>query len=241
MPDIVLALVLLLLLGGGWLFLTPNAKVPALAMRYAAVGALVLLGIILAISGRAFLDVPIGVLIIWLVRGWLARGFPGLSRLKAWLDAKPNRAGASVIETPWLRMTLDQATGALDGVVLAGRFQGAPLSLLSLNQLHALLDECGTTDAQSARLVETYLDRIHNDWREQKKADGQDTAHEPTKGAAMTEAEAWQVLGLEPGARQDAIREAHRNLMMKLHPDHGGSTYLARQINAARDALLGKG
>lgn len=240
MPDIVLALVLLLLLGGGWLFLTTNAKLPARAMRYAAVGALVLLGIILAISGRAFLDVPVGALIIWLARGWFARGFPGLSRLKAWLDGKPNQAGASVIETPWLCMTLDQATGALDGAVLAGRFQGARLSRLSLNQLRVLLDECGATDAQSARLVETYIDRNHSGWRERTSANGEDAAREPAKGAAMTEAEAWQVLGLESGASQDAIREAHRNLMMKLHPDHGGSTYLARQINAARDVLLGK-
>lgn len=241
MPDIILAIVLLLLLGGGWLFLTPNAKVPARALRYVAVGLLVLLGIILAISGRAFLDVPIGALIIWLARGWFARGFPGLSRLKAWLGGKPNPSGASVIETQWLRMTLDQATGTLDGVVLAGRFQGARLSQLTLTQLRALLDECGATDAQSARLVETYIDRTHSDWRERAKSEGQDRAHEPATGAAMTEAEAWQVLGLEPGESQDAIREAHRSLMMKLHPDHGGSTYLARQINAARDALLVKG
>lgn len=236
MPDIVLALVLLLLLG--LLIFTPDVKVPAQAMRYAVVGALMLLGIILAISGRAFLDLPVGALIIWLVRGWFARGFPGLSKLKAWLDNKPNQSGAFTIETPWLHMTLDQATGALDGVVLAGRFQGARLSQLSVNQLRALLDECRATDAQSSRLVETYIDRRHNDWREQTRADGEDAARGPAKGAAMAEAEAWQVLGLEPGASHDAIREAHRNLMMKLHPDHGGSTYLARQINAARDVLL---
>jgi hypothetical protein len=100
LPDIVLALLLLLLLGGGWLFLTPNAKVPARAMRYAAVGALVLLGIILAFSGRAFLDLPVGALIIWLARGWIARGFPGLSRLKAWLDGKQTRLGPRRLKLP---------------------------------------------------------------------------------------------------------------------------------------------
>jgi hypothetical protein len=100
LPDIVLALVLFLLLGGDWLFLTPNAKVPARAMRYAAVGALVQLGIILAIGGRSFLDMPVGALIIWLVRGWLARGFPGMSRLRAWLDGKQYQAETSTIEAP---------------------------------------------------------------------------------------------------------------------------------------------
>ncbi|MGH6828434.1 MAG: DnaJ domain-containing protein [Rhizomicrobium sp.] len=238
MPDIVLALVLLLLIGGGWLFLAANAKAPARAMRYAAVGALVLLGIILAIGGRAFLDLPLGALIIWLARGWFAHGFPGLRRLKAWLDGKPGQAEASTIETPWLRVTRDLATGALDGAVLAGRFRGARLSQLSLDQLGALLNECGASDAQSARLVETYIDRRRGNRREHARADDEDARRGSTNGAFMTEAEAWQVLGLEPGASRDAIREAHRNLMMKLHPDHGGSNFLARQINIARDVLL---
>ena len=238
MPDIALGLLLLLLLGGSWLVLTKDAKAHARAMRYAAVGVLVLLGIILAISGREFLDLPVGALIIWLARGWFARGFPGLSRLRAWLDGNAQQAGVSTIETPCLRMTLDQVTGGLDGVVLAGGFQGAHLSQLDLSQLRALLEECRATDVQSAQLVEVYIDRKDGDWREKTGTEGSHAAGGQTKGTAMNKAEAWQVLGLEPGANQDAIREAHRNLIMKLHPDHGGSTYLARQINAARDVLL---
>jgi len=238
LPDIALALLLLVLLGGGWLVLTMNAKAQVRAMRYAAVSVLVLLGIMLAISGRAFLDLPVGALIVWLARGWFTRGFPGLSRLGAWLDGKPQKAGISTIETPCLRMTLDQMTGGLDGEVLAGAFQRAHLSQLDLSQLCALLKECRAMDAQSAQLVEVFIDRKYKDWREKTGTDGGHAAGGQTKGTAMTKAEAWQVLDLEPGANQDAIREAHRNLIMKLHPDHGGSTYLARQINAARDVLL---
>lgn len=61
----------------------------------------------------------------------------------------------------------------------------------------------------------------------------------PRSGDAMTAAEAYEVLGLQPGATDEEIRDAHRRLMMAAHPDHGGSDWLATRINQARDVLLG--
>ncbi len=60
----------------------------------------------------------------------------------------------------------------------------------------------------------------------------------PPKTAEMTEKEAREILGLESSASEQEIVAAHKNLMQKIHPDKGGSDYLAAQINQARDTLL---
>lgn len=65
-----------------------------------------------------------------------------------------------------------------------------------------------------------------------------DSARGPVRGqSGMSRDEALQVLGLRPEASQKEVRQAHRRLLQKLHPDHGGSDYLAQRINEARDRL----
>lgn len=59
-------------------------------------------------------------------------------------------------------------------------------------------------------------------------------------GSPMSKAEAREILGVSESANADEIRAAHRRLMAKLHPDKGGGAWLARQVNEARDVLLGK-
>ncbi|MDA5193098.1 DnaJ domain-containing protein [Govanella unica] len=60
----------------------------------------------------------------------------------------------------------------------------------------------------------------------------------PGKPSGLSRREAYDILGLQPGASDADIREAHRRLILKVHPDHGGSDYLAARINEAKDVLF---
>ncbi len=150
------------------------------------------------------------------------------------------RGKTSRIDTKYLSMELNHESGLIEGKVLAGRHRDRRLAELTFEQLLEVREDCRVDDAESATLIEAYLDRFHGaDWRG-RQADGQSSgsAARPA-AAAMTRAEAYEVLGLAPGASDGEIRDAHHRLMIKLHPDHGGSDYLAAKINQARDLLLG--
>jgi hypothetical protein len=186
----------------------------------------------LAVSGRlAALLMPVAMLM------------PALIRVRSLLDRYRQPAGgqASTVATAFLRMTLDHDTGRMEGTILRGRFAGMRLDELGPADLLALLRECRAEDEEGARLLEAYLDRVRPDWRDELAGAGAGAGTgggaRPT-GDAMTVEEAYAILGLSPGADDEAVKEAHRRLMVKLHPDHGGSDYLATQINRARDVLL---
>jgi DnaJ domain len=184
-----------------------------------------------AISGRlAALLMPLAMLM------------PALIRVRSLLDRyrPPSGGQTSTVATPFLRMTLDHDTGSMTGTILRGRFSGMRVEELGPADLLALLRECRAEDEEGARLLEAYLDRIHPDWRDElggERPGGSAGGARPASGD-MTVEEAHAILGLAPGADAEAIKEAHRRLMVKLHPDHGGSDYLATKINRARDVLL---
>lgn len=139
----------------------------------------------------------------------------------------------SEVESELLRMRLDHDTGAMTGQVKRGPFAGRRLEDLDQKEIISLWRQCVAEDEQSARLLETYLDRLRPDWRRA-------TGSSATPGEIITREQAYAILDLAPGADAEQIKDAHRRLMMKLHPDHGGSTFLAAQINRAKDILLGE-
>lgn len=141
----------------------------------------------------------------------------------------------SEVETGLLRMKLDHDTGAMSGQVRRGPYAGRRIEDLDQTELIALWRQCVAEDESGARLLETYLDRLRPDWRRAASGGG-GAAGAP--GDVMTRDQAYAILDLEPGASDEQIKEAHRRLMMKLHPDHGGSTFLAAQINRAKEFLL---
>jgi hypothetical protein len=144
--------------------------------------------------------------------------------------------GQSVVETRFLRMTLDHDTGEMAGQVLAGRFAGVAFDALSQEQLLELLDDLASEDDESAALLRAYLDRTYgSDWQE---APREDRNPEGMFGE-MTRSDAYAILGLEEGASREQVIAAHGRLIQRLHPDRGGSTFLAAKINQARDLLLG--
>ena len=74
--------------------------------------------------------------------------------------------------------------------------------------------------------------------RARAAASGSAGSAQPRSNARLSPAEARAMLGVGEGASRQEIEAAYKRLMMRVHPDHGGASGLAAQLNAARDVLL---
>ncbi|MDA1369387.1 MAG: molecular chaperone DnaJ [Proteobacteria bacterium] len=207
------------------------------------VAALLVVGLLVAI-GRLpvhFILAPLGAAAAFLLRmlPTFLRLLPMWHMFKGRVaSARPREKGqTSTIRTEYLAMELEHDSGKMDGQVLKGAFANKRMADLSLDDLLALYSEC-SGDGDSSQVLEAYIDRQHPDWREKinQSARRQATADD----SVMTRELAIEILGLaEPTNKKDIVK-AHRQLMQGLHPDRGGSDYLAKKINAAKDFLLKK-
>jgi hypothetical protein len=198
--------------------------------RQAAGAALLAISALFAIRGNAVVPMllaPIGL---------------GLMKTGPWfsgLGATRTPGARSEVKAKFLDMTLDHDTGRLAGVVADGAFKGRELDTMEVPDLRALRTELAV-DADSLALFEAYLDRRFPAGREDVHQDPDAGQRRAGPSDPMTDQEAYQILGLQPGAGADEIRAAHRALMKRLHPDQGGSTWLATKVNEAKDILLRK-
>jgi hypothetical protein len=155
----------------------------------------------------------------------------------------------SEIKTQFLHMYLDHDSGRLQGTVIAGKFAGRDLDALGVDDLQDFFVQCCGAQDQSQAVLETYLDRRPDceNWRNWYQGGhagdgGSGNEHDGGRGGfrkgEMDVEEARKILGVGKNASRAEINRAYQTLIKAVHPDHGGSDYLASRINAARTLLL---
>jgi hypothetical protein len=187
----------------------------------------------LAIRGALPIAIPLAAFALALVSAGGLGGVFGSSQ------KSPGQT--SRVATQRLEMELDHDSGYMDGKCLTGRFAGRKLSSLSDREAIELYLEFEADRLKEAALMEAYLDWRISGWRDRQDEFGARADRDRTRSkGGMSREEARAVLEVGPDASDEDIRQAHRRLMMKMHPDQGGSTYLAARINEAKEVLLGR-
>jgi hypothetical protein len=230
MPILLGVVVLVLLLWAGKSFSKADPKQAAKLLRTLGGGAALLFATFLLFRGEIGPAITVGAIGLGAL-GWL-------SLWPAGFGARTQKSSGQIsrVRTAFVEMELDHDSGTMRGRILAGAQKGASLDALDPHTLVGLL---GAMDSDSRDLLAAYLDRRHPGWREYAQDDAAaGGGARAARNSKMTEQEAYQILGVEPGADAQAISRAHRSLMKKLHPDQGGSTYLAARVNEAKEVLL---
>lgn len=245
-PFALLVIAVIILLGLNWFRRQPPAK-RRIAAAQGLLVVIILALVYLSVSGRLHWLGMLTALALPFVQKLVPLMLKLLPFISIWQHtrrqspgtARPASTGAqSRVHTVLLEMILDHASGLMYGSVLQGPLQGRELSSLSEHEFIQLLRYCREQDHDSARLLETYLDKRFGDsWRADDDT-AEDERMDTSANTPMSVTDAYAILGLEPGASRDEIIQAHRRLIQKNHPDRGGSPWLAARINEARTLLL---
>jgi hypothetical protein len=228
---------------------TPLARLSATQKSLIALGTLVFL--LLALTGKLGMLIPLFGAVAAAFIALVSRLAPILAPFFArhvpeWLDRIRGREedsrsspGAkqqsSSARTAYLAMTLDHQVGRLDGMILQGPHEGKKLSELSMKALVDLYTFYLRDDQESAKLLSAFIEQTFGrQW--QNGTENPQSNH----GGSLEREEALSILGLDASASEEDIIAAHRRLIQKVHPDRGGSDYLASRINQAKDSLLGR-
>ncbi len=235
---IVLAAIIFLLLSTiSYLRKLPPEKRRSVLLQY-GLYLVALLAILLVLTGRLhWIGAVVAALfaVIKTLGPRLLVLLPMLSKLRGSTFSNP------VISTRYLRVSFNLRNRSLSGEVIAGEQQGRKLEDLTDTELQQLLTQYQQLDPESARLLSAYIyqfRRQHGHTDGQQQYSGGNTGSGTTGNTNLDRHEALQILGLADDASREDIIQAHRRLMQKLHPDRGGSDYLAAKINQAKDFLL---
>lgn len=227
-----------------WFLRRALAKRKLTVNQFFAVYGVVLAALILValgLSGRLHpIAAAIGVVLTMGTRllPWLMRGLQAFNLMRAFRAMRnsqgaasgPTAGGRSEIESAFLAMTLDHDAGTIDGFVLQGDFNGARLSDLTLHDLLSLRLEV-QQDPESVQLLDAFLTKMHPDWQDDLQASSFETGDEDFKAALDCLELSWPCTEVE-------VIAAHRRLIQRHHPDHGGTHEQAAALNAAKTYLL---
>ncbi len=229
---LLILLVVLLLLGLRWIFRQP------LRVRWMWLIGFVSAGLLaLVVIGKAhWIVAVIGVALPFVRRLWLLlRYVPFLASLGSYAGFR-NRSMPR-FESEWLRLEFHIVYRRLDGIVLKGNFEGKRLSQMSDEDLEQLLQSLRQNDPKGALLLRSYLVQARMRGEANQGTAGEEQAF--ARSQSMTTEEALLILGVTKNASKEEITKTYKILMQRLHPDRGGSNYLAEKINLAKKTLLG--
>ncbi len=239
----IIAGLLLLWLGSTLLREFVRANPAAIARRLKQGGGVVALGaaVLMLLRGQVELAIGLAGVGFWLTSGQTTPNWASFGRAMRGRASAPR---VTRVRSVLIAMELDHASGLMSGSVVAGPLNGRSLDSIALADLVSLQRLCRSADPEGGRLLEAYLDRRSPGWRvadeDQRNAGADEGAGGGRRAAygAMSENEAYELLGLAKGARREEIARAHRTLMKRFHPDHGGSTDMAARVNEAKDVLM---